>query len=202
MLGGLKYLWLWGSLVILLWLTAIISNLGEVLNPEIYIYYPMRLSCSIILYWIGYQGFFNYKILTQRIQIREDIALETDAKIDVPNIEVENNDNQFTVIKNHIENNNRYLDPNFSLEILASETKINASKVSSIINNYSEYNFSEYINILRVEKAKTLFLESKYKLYNNEAIGYECGFNSKSTFYSAFKKFTNQTPSEFKKQNC
>jgi AraC-like DNA-binding protein len=194
-----------GSLVILLWLTAIISNISEVLNPVIYIYYPMRLSCSIILYWIGYQGFFNYNILTQRIQIRKDIASKKKIIIEIPKssipIETESNENQLLRIQNHIENNNRYLDSMFSLEVLALETKMSVSKVSSIINNHSDFNFSDYINQFRIEKAKTLLLEPKYDDYNIEAIGFECGFNSKSAFYMAFKKFTNVTPSEFKKQN-
>jgi AraC-like DNA-binding protein len=194
-----------GSLVILLWLTAIISNLGEVLNPEIYIYYPMRLSCSIILYWIGYQGFFNYKILTQRIQIREDLAEEKETIIEIPKndtlLENETKEDQFLIIKNHIEKNNRYLDPAFSLEVLASEIKISVSKLSNIINNGNEFNFSEFINQFRIEKAKSLLIDPKYNEYNIEAIGFECGFNSKSAFYNSFKKFTNATPSEFKKQN-
>jgi AraC-like DNA-binding protein len=194
-----------GSLVILLWLTAIISNLGEVLNPEIYIYYPMRLSCSIILYWIGYQGFFNYKILTQRIQIREDIASEVQENSEIPKteiyIEMETKEDPFLMIRNHIEKNNRYLDSRFSLEILASETKMSTTKVSNIINNNSNFNFSDYINALRIEKAKTILVEPKYNDYNIEAIGFECGFNSKSTFYTSFKKFTNITPLEFKKKN-
>lgn len=194
-----------GSLVILLWLTAIISNISKVLNPVIYIYYPMRLSCSIILYWIGYQGFFNYSILTQRIQIREDIASKKATNTEVLKstipIDIESRENLLLIIQNHIENQNRYLDSNFSLEVLASETKMSVSKVSSIINNHSDFNFSDYINQFRIEKAKTLFLEPKYNDYNNEAIGFECGFNSKSAFYMAFKKFTNSTPSEFKKQN-
>ncbi len=193
-----------GSLVILLWLTAIISDISEVLNPEIYIYYPMRLSCSIILYWIGYQGFFNYNILTQRIQLRKDIASENELIIKVPKteiiIETESKENQFLVIQNHIENQNRYLDSAFSLEVLATETKMSVSKVSSIINNHSEFNFSDYINQFRIEKAKKLLLEPKYKDYNIESIGFECGFNSKSAFYAAFKKFTNLTPTEFKKK--
>ncbi len=202
-----------GSLVILLWLTAIVSNISEVLNPEIYIYYPMRLSCSIILYWIGYQGFFNYNILTQRIQIRKDIAIQNQSNFEKTSIDLieevatteiqpepEIKDNQFEIIKNHIENHDRYLDSAFSLEVLASETKMSVSKVYSIINNHSEFNFSDYINQFRIEKAKTLLLEPKYNDYNIEAIGFECGFNSKSAFYSAFKKFTNLTPTEFKKK--
>jgi AraC-like DNA-binding protein len=193
-----------GSLVILLWVTAIVCNLGKVINPVIYIYYPMRLSCSIILYWIGYQGFFNYNIMTQRIQLRKAIAEQVkevvEVKSEIPNI-IENKEESFLLVKKHIENNNRYLDSEFSLEILASEIKMSTTKVSNIINQNSQFNFSDYINQLRIEKAKTLLIVPKYADYNIEAIGYECGFNSKSTFYLAFKKFTTITPTEFRKQN-
>ena len=193
-----------GCLVLLLWVTAIVTNISEVLNPLIYIYYPMRLSCSIILYWIGYQGFFNYNILTQRIQLHKDLESEKDvitiSKTETI-IETESKENQLLVIQNHIENNKRYLDSAFSLEVLASEIKMSTTKVSGIINNNSNFNFSDYINQFRINKAKKILLDKKYIDYNIEAIGFECGFNSKSTFYSAFKKFTNLTPSEFKKQN-
>ncbi|WP_407920992.1 helix-turn-helix domain-containing protein [Flavobacterium cellulosilyticum] len=62
------------------------------------------------------------------------------------------------------------------------------------------YNFLDYINLLRVEKVKKYLIKSDYSSYTIVAIGLECGFNSKSTFYTAFKKFTNVTPSEFKEQ--
>jgi AraC-like DNA-binding protein len=193
-----------GALVLLLWFTAIASNLSKVINPEIYIYYPMRLSCSVILYWIGYQGFFNYNILTQRIELRKDIANKIEpnkTKLKGISLDIGSKENQFLIIKNHIEANNRYLDPELSLVVLASEIKMSATKVSNNINSYSNSNFSDYINQLRVEKVKTILLNPKYDDFNIEAIGFECGFNSKSTFYEAFKKFANTTPLEFKKEN-
>ena len=42
-------------------------------------------------------------------------------------------------------------------------------------------------------------LDKQYKHLTLEGIGYECGFNSKSSFYAVFKKYTQQTPSEFRK---
>lgn len=193
-----------GSFVVLFWVTAIVINLDKVINPLIYIYYPMRISSSYILYWIGYQGFFNYKILTQRIELRKDIEQELVLNIEKEPIKTflsDTKEEQFLIIKNHIENNNRFLDPNFSLEILASELKMSNTKVSNSINQNSQYNFSDYVNKLRVEKAQKYLIKPEYFDYNIESIGYECGFNSKSTFYLAFKKFTNTTPTEFRKQN-
>ena len=43
-------------------------------------------------------------------------------------------------------------------------------------------------------------MEKEYVDYTIVSIGLESGFNSKSTFYSAFKKFTNLSPTQFKKE--
>lgn len=83
---------------------------------------------------------------------------------------------------------------------LAQELGLSTSHLSNLINTYSYYNFSDYINQLRVEYAKQLLIDKQYKQYTIIAIGLESGFNSKSTFYTAFKKFTGQTPAEYRQQ--
>ncbi len=190
-----------GSIVLLMWVCAIILNLDKVINPVIFIYYPMRLSCSIILYWIGYQGFFNYALMTERMQLREAIEINSNAKTEFSIKPNDLSDDLFLTIKNHIESNSAYLDAEFSLEKLASETKISVNKLSHCINLNSGNNFSDFINQFRVEEAKNYLIAPEYVDYTIAAIGLECGFNSKSAFYSAFKKFTKKTPSEFKKEN-
>ena len=60
-------------------------------------------------------------------------------------------------------------------------------------------NFTIFVNEYRINQAKELIVTDKHlKL---ESIGYACGFNSKSTFYSAFKKITGMTPAQFKEQS-
>ena len=71
--------------------------------------------------------------------------------------------------------------------------------ISQLLNQNSEKNFNDYINELRVEDAKSMLTNSEYDQYTIVSIGLESGFNSKSSFYSAFKKFTDQTPNQFKK---
>lgn len=200
----LKNFMFMGGFVLLLWVVAIILNLDKVINPQLYIYYPMRLSCTILLYWIGYQGFFNYSILTERIKLRNtinEIEMPKTVKIDENTNQNELDDKRFLQIKNHIENNKRYLEPLFSLENLSDETEISINKLSQIINQKTDFNFPDYINQFRVERSKKYLTSKKYSEYTIVAIGLECGFNSKSAFYNAFKKFTNTTPTEYKLKN-
>jgi AraC-like DNA-binding protein len=53
------------------------------------------------------------------------------------------------------------------------------------------------VNHYRIEKAKSLLLQSDQQV---SRICYDVGFNSKSTFYAAFKKVTGVTPGAFRKQ--
>ena len=71
---------------------------------------------------------------------------------------------------------------------MALETKISSRNVSQILQKNTNYNFTDYINELRVEKAKKYLTDVKYSDYTIVSIGLECGFYSKSTFYRAFFK--------------
>lgn len=188
-----------GGLVMLMWICAILLNLDKAMHPELYIYYPLRLSSTVLLYWICYQGFYSYSLMSERIKLREAIAIEEKDKNMVES-HVYSEDNKFERVKNHIEKNKRYLDPSFSLEKLSSEVDMSVSTLSHLINQESGYNFSDYINFMRVKKVKKYLTKPDYASYTIVAIGLECGFNSKSAFYTAFKKFTSVTPSAFKEQ--
>lgn len=192
----LKNFMLFGSLVMLMWVCAIILNINEPLNTQIFMYYPLRLSSTLLLYWLGYQGFYNYNIMTERVQLRQIIT-----KDELKNNNHKTQEEIFFRIKSYIKQHKRHLNPDFSLEQLSLETGISISKLSQIINQQSGHSFPDYINLIRVEKAKKYLTKPQYDAYTIVAIGLECGFNSKSTFYSAFKKFTNTTPTEYKKQN-
>lgn len=193
----LKNFIFFGSILLFFWSIAIILNLDEVINPKIFIYYPLRFFSSILLYWIGYQGFFHYYLLAERIEIRETINKKTTK----PFVDNYKKIEKFTEIENYILETSCFLEPTLSLTSLAENLKISNSLLSQIINQGSGCNFSDYINQLRVSKAKEFLKDAAFQNYTIESIGLECGFNSKSTFYAAFKKFTNLTPVEFRKQS-
>ena len=90
-----------------------------------------------------------------------------------------------------------YLTTTPSLPELAKKINVSPNYVSQVINEKMGYSFLELINKYRIEEAKSLILDPKLN-ETIEGIGYSVGFNSKSTFHSAFKRITGQTPSEFK----
>ncbi|WP_169630326.1 AraC family transcriptional regulator [Flavobacterium sp. ASW18X] len=93
-----------------------------------------------------------------------------------------------------------FLKPNITLSEFASGIKITKHTLSQYLNEQKGKSFNRFINELRVEKAKE-YLVVKHN-YTMESIGYDSGFNSKSTFFKAFKKVTGLTPLEYQKRNA
>lgn len=90
-----------------------------------------------------------------------------------------------------------YTNPELTLSILAKELNIRPQLLSQFINDNLNKSFTQFINEYRIDEAKRLLKEStQFKI---DAVGFESGFNSTSTFYSSFKKITGTTPSNYQK---
>ena len=92
-----------------------------------------------------------------------------------------------------------FLDENISLPKLAELLKIHPNYLSQIINEKFQKNFYDFINSYRIEEFKQLVLMGKNKNKTFYALALDCGFNSKASFNSSFKKLTGITPSEYVK---
>ena len=91
-----------------------------------------------------------------------------------------------------------YTNPDLTLSILAKELSIRPQLLSQFINDNLNKSFTLFINEYRIDEAKRLLKKStQFKI---DAVGFESGFNSSSTFYSSFKKITGKTPSNYQKE--
>ena len=94
-----------------------------------------------------------------------------------------------------------YLDSTLTLDKVSSELKIYKHHISQAINNDAGMNFYSFINEYRIQEAtdklRTLHSENK----TIEAISFECGFSSKSTFNNLFRKKYGVTPSQYLKES-
>lgn len=116
-------------------------------------------------------------------------------------LEVEKSDaikTQIEFVKKYVSENEPYLEPSLTIQDLAKQVEIPVRELSVLINHQMNQHFFDFINEFRIQKAmKLLKNDSKKKLTVLEIL-YEVGFNSKSSFNTAFKKHTNQTPTEFR----
>lgn len=92
-----------------------------------------------------------------------------------------------------------YLESELTLAQVSEQTNIPTHYLSQVINEKMNCNFLDFVNSYRVEEAKIKLANDKSKQYTVLSIAYDSGFNSKSTFYSAFKRHVGKTPSEFRK---
>lgn len=85
-----------------------------------------------------------------------------------------------------------------SLRTLSSHIKESSHYVSQVLSQELDTNFYQFINRHRIEHAKRALLDNPQR--NVLEIALAAGFNSKSTFNTAFRKITQTTPSQFRTQ--
>lgn len=90
-----------------------------------------------------------------------------------------------------------YRDPDLTLSTLASHLNTLPNYVSQALNQTLGESFFDYVNKWRVEDAKCMLSESKHTVL---AIAEEVGFNSRSSFYNAFKRFAGETPTRYRQK--
>ncbi|NNF34793.1 MAG: helix-turn-helix transcriptional regulator [Saprospiraceae bacterium] len=103
-------------------------------------------------------------------------------------------------ISDIMEREKLFLDPELSLNQLASNLNLNRRDVSQVINEKLKMSFHDFVNFHRIEVAKSQIRNGDSKMTILEVL-YQSGFNSKSSFNHAFKKHVGMTPTEYRKSS-
>lgn len=185
------------SAVLLLTLVALIGWLLSFIFRFIYIdalsdyfgYHIVWFSLSFVVIALGYYTLKYPEILTG-ITPSED-KTET-APLPLENISALSNK-----VLEVMENQKPYLQPKLTLSQLAQLTDMSPHLLSRVINEKFDKNFFEFINSYRIEAFKSLAANKDYSHMTLLALAFEAGFNSKTTFNTAFRKITGETPREF-----
>lgn len=101
------------------------------------------------------------------------------------------------LLDNYVFENKPWLDSNISLQTLASALKIPPHHLTQLLNVRKGVSFNQYINKRRIDYACELLKKRRGDEVNFEELAYECGFNSKATFYRWFKNIKFMPPSKF-----
>ena len=119
------------------------------------------------------------------------------------NVVASHGENAITVdqLKEHLEVKKPFINPNLTLAELADQLNVSARELSGLINTKLGQTFFDLINSYRIEEVKKMLISPTSRDKTILELMYEVGFNSKSSFNTAFKKFTGQTPSQYKENH-
>ncbi|MDY8135912.1 AraC family transcriptional regulator [Aquimarina sp. 2201CG5-10] len=152
-----------------------------------------------MVFWIGHNGFLQHETFKQKlfISVRENVKEEKQ----VSDINNDTEDQEaFEILKNQIIDQKLFTDPKLNLRTLSQFVNLNEKEVSRLINQCSASNFYQFINQFRVDEFKALLQSPKAKQLSILGLAEESGFNSKSTFYTAFKTLEGITPKQYEIQ--
>jgi AraC-like DNA-binding protein len=88
-----------------------------------------------------------------------------------------------------------FRNPNLKVSDLAREIKVSGHRLSQVLNDNIQKNFTLFVNEYRINEACKMLSESTNLTI--DAVGDEVGFNSRSTFFATFKKIKGLTPSAY-----
>jgi len=92
-----------------------------------------------------------------------------------------------------------FADEELSLKDLASDLGISTHQLSQILNERVKKNFSTFVNEYRIEEAKMLLVDEPDR--SILSVGIAAGFNSNTTFITAFSKHVGISPGQYRKRN-
>jgi AraC-like DNA-binding protein len=163
----------------------------------------ITVMAVILIYTMGYLGLrqpaiFTRAFVAQQTTIEESVD-QAEEKYRRSGLDKETSLVFLNELTGHMEANKSYLEGDLVLPQLAQQLGISANYLSQVINEQLKVNFYDFVNGYRVEEARRLMRNAGQKNTNILNIALDSGFNSKSAFYTAFKKATSMTPTQYRK---
>ncbi|WP_431129336.1 helix-turn-helix domain-containing protein [Flagellimonas flava] len=101
---------------------------------------------------------------------------------------------------NYITQPQVYTDALINLQKVAKALRVSPHHVSRYLSHHHGDSFLNIINSLRIDASREILEDDLQSAMTIQEICYTVGFNSKSTFNTAFKRKTGKTPSQYRSQ--
>jgi AraC-like DNA-binding protein len=194
-----NYIWL-KQLLILLSIGQILTMIKNTLRSSSSLELTNTFRIITLLFGVFFIFWLVLKALNSPKLFRGiDVNLLTSKEIIKEKSIDEKANSELEKLKKYMISEKPYLNPSLSIRSLSEEIKMNARDVSVLINQNLNQHFFDFINEYRVKKAMEILKDAAKKELTVLEVLYEVGFNSKSSFNTAFKKHTGLTPTQFRK---
>lgn len=160
----------------------------------------LTLLLLIFLTWIVFKSLYTpslFRNIDQKHLVVKQFIQEQGNS--TSSAQAENITTAITTLRAFMTMHEPYLDASLTLNQLATQMGIPQRNLSILINHQLQQHFFDFVNEYRINKAKALLGNTSSTKMTVQQIMYEVGFNSKSSFYTEFKKRTSQTPSQYRK---
>ncbi len=145
-----------------------------------------------IIFTLTILYFFAYLLVFMDVQ-RKNKAKQT--VISYKELVVENDaDKDLQRLQNSVAKH--FADPEFTVEKLAREAGVSASRIPGILKERFNMNFKQYLNIIRITEAKRLLRETDNQI---TTCAYNVGYNNIPHFNRTFKQLEGVSPKEYRK---
>ncbi len=161
----------------------------------------VQFSLFLLVNMITYQGLKNSQSFQQISVADVDLSRSSASKKDITAFDQQIHRELAESLEKYMIEKRPYMDSELTIHILADALGVKEKTISQTINHILGYNFSDYINTYRIEKAKHMLSPDNNTQPSIKEVMYHVGFNSRSVFNTAFKKKTGFTPSEYQNQN-
>ncbi|MEO1053463.1 MAG: helix-turn-helix transcriptional regulator [Bacteroidota bacterium] len=185
----------------MIWTTYFVLLIIYVVNDSLVLYGPYHyvfgFAMSAFVYGIGYIGWKQPEFFASNMTVGADIP-SVDHKYLRSGLLPNEAARYEKELMAYVLSKKPYKNSNLSLKDLSQAVSIPTNHLSQVLNERVGMNFYDFVNYHRIEEAKQLLSDSDKADFTILEVAYESGFNSKSTFNTAFKKHTKMTPSQFK----
>jgi AraC-like DNA-binding protein len=189
-------------------LLASLKNLFMFLEIDLAYRYSMLLMSLLLLSYICWMVFRAMRYPEQfggvnsKLQLVSRLVKEEQFTItEKPEWQGPETDNKAALLNTFMLNSEPYLDPSLNLHDLSKLVSMPAKDLSLLINHDLNQHFFDFVNGFRIRKAMEILKDPGKKELTVLEILYDVGFNSKSSFNTAFKKHTRLTPTEYRRKH-
>lgn len=167
----------------------------------IWVVYVLNLFDDVVPYIIGPILYSIVAYVISYIVFRRGYIQKIDqTKYKTTPVTVEQSEQVYNKVLKRIVEEKQFQNADLTLKSLSESLNTSPQIVSMVINQKSGKNFNNFINTYRIEESMRLLQLEESKNQTIAAIAYEVGFNSISSFNTAFKKQTGETPMTYRQQ--
>jgi YesN/AraC family two-component response regulator len=187
----------------------LLSQFFDKLNPRKYSLGAIEEACKSLLQKVNEyaeqqqveicdltRNFYrNYLFCDSIKEIQTDITQYVHATLNAVQLKEKNQENLLRLMKEYIDKNYR---KKLTLQMIASRFYISPASCSFLLKESLNMTFNDYINAIRLQKAKQLLSETNLSV---NKISNEVGYSNPKYFFKIFKTYSGFTPLEYRFKN-